>query len=55
MTSETQQRQANGNAVATKGVSFGYDPLGDITSIQRYTNIAQAPSPATDAADTTLG
>lgn len=54
MTAETQQGQPNGNAVATKGISFGLDPIGDITSIQRYTNITQPPSPATDAADTTL-
>ena len=55
MTAETQQGQGSGNdAVATKGISFGYDPTGDITSIERYTNITQPPSPATDAADTTL-
>ncbi|HJT32978.1 MAG TPA: RHS repeat-associated core domain-containing protein [Pirellulales bacterium] len=54
MTAETQQGQPNGNAVATKGISFGYDPIGDITSIQRYTNITQPPNPSTDAADTTL-
>ena len=54
MTAETQQGQPGSNAVATKGISFGYDPIGDITSIERYTNITQPPSPATDAADTTL-
>ena len=54
MTAETQQGQPSGDVVATKGISFGYDPIGDITSIERYTNITQAPSPTTDAADTTL-
>ncbi|HET6880908.1 MAG TPA: hypothetical protein VFI31_12175 [Pirellulales bacterium] len=55
MTAETQQGQSGGNAVAPKGVSFGHDAIGDITSVERYTNLTQAPSPATDAADTTLG
>ena len=36
-------------ALATKGISFGYDPIGDITSIERYTNLVQAPNPSPDA------
>jgi RHS repeat-associated protein len=43
--SATQQGQTGGNGVASKGVGYAYDSLGDMTSISRITDLVDHPAP----------
>ena len=43
MTDETQQGQSGGNGVAPKQIEFGYNALGQFTSIARYDFVGVGP------------
>jgi RHS repeat-associated protein len=44
LTSETQQGQSGGNAVAAEGVSFGYDPVGNVTTSGHFSDTSMSTS-----------
>ncbi len=43
LTDETQQGQSGGNGVAPKQITFGFNPLGQFTSIARYDFVGVGP------------